>query len=92
MANAFTKKYLTELIDSRLEAMAQPNGNGLQGTYTIGQRGEFTAKAGPQRLIGCDNVPHTAVLQGAKRIALDADTLKFFAADGRELASYARAR
>ncbi|MGW1346593.1 META domain-containing protein [Kribbella sp. NPDC002412] len=66
--------------------------NGLQGTYTIGQRGEFTAKAGPQRLIGCDNVPHTAVLQGAKRITLDADTLKFFAADGRELASYARAR
>ncbi|MEV0288932.1 MULTISPECIES: META domain-containing protein [unclassified Kribbella] len=66
--------------------------NGLQGTYTIGQRGEFTAKAGPQRLVGCDNVPHTAVLQGAKRITLDADTLKFFGADGRELASYARAR
>ncbi|WP_433161799.1 META domain-containing protein [Kribbella sp. CA-247076] len=66
--------------------------NGLSGTYTIGQRGEFTAKAGPQRLIGCDNVPHTAVLQGAKRITLETDTLKFFAADGRELASYARAR
>ncbi|MFI7067823.1 META domain-containing protein [Kribbella sp. NPDC050124] len=66
--------------------------NGLQGTYTIGQRGEFTAKAGLQRLIGCDNVPHTAVLEGAKRITLDTDTLKFFGADGRELASYARAR
>jgi heat shock protein HslJ len=66
--------------------------NGLSGTYTIGQRGEFTAKAGPQRLVGCDNVPHTAVLQGAKRITLDADTLKFFGGDGRELASYARAR
>jgi heat shock protein HslJ len=66
--------------------------NGLQGTYTIGQRGEFTAKVGPQRLVGCDNVPHTAVLQGAKRITLDADTLKFFGDDGRELASYARAR
>ncbi|MEU4604005.1 META domain-containing protein [Kribbella sp. NPDC023972] len=66
--------------------------NGLQGTYTIGQRGEFTATAGPQRLIGCDNVPHTAVLQAAKRITLDADTLEFFGADGRELASYARTR
>ncbi|TDD13086.1 META domain-containing protein [Kribbella turkmenica] len=66
--------------------------NGLSGTYTIGQRGEFAVKIGPQRLVGCDNVPHTAVLRDAERIALDADTLKFFAGDGRELASYARAR
>ena len=66
--------------------------NGLQGTYTIGQRGEFTAKAGPQRLVGCENVPHTGVLQAAKRVALDANTLRFYAADGRELARYARAR
>ncbi|TCO48480.1 heat shock protein HslJ [Kribbella antiqua] len=66
--------------------------NGLQGTYNIGQRGEFTAKAGMQRLIGCDNVPHTGVLQSAKRIAVDASTLEFYGADGRELARYARAR
>jgi heat shock protein HslJ len=66
--------------------------NPLEGTYTIGQRGEFSATAGPQRLIGCDNVPHTGVLQAAKRIAVDGDALKFFSADGRELASYARAR
>jgi heat shock protein HslJ len=66
--------------------------NGLSGTYTIGQRGEFKAEIGPQRLIGCDNVPHTAVLKDADRITLDAETLKFFGGDGRELASYARAR
>jgi heat shock protein HslJ len=65
--------------------------NALQGTYSIGQRGEFTATVGPQRLIGCDNVPHTAVLHAAKRIAVDAGTLQFFGADGRELARYARA-
>ena len=65
--------------------------NGLQGTYAIGQRGEFTAKVGPQRLIGCDNVPHTAVLSAAKRIAVDASSLQFFGADGRQLAKYARA-
>jgi len=66
--------------------------NTLQGTYAIGQRGEFTAVIGPQRLVGCDNVPHTGVLQAANRIAADADTLQFFAPDGRELARYARAR
>lgn len=65
--------------------------NALQGTYSIGQRGEFTATVGPQRLVGCDNVPHTGVLHAAKRIAADADTLQFFGADGRELARYARA-
>jgi heat shock protein HslJ len=66
--------------------------NGLQGTYSIGQRGEFTATAGPQRLAGCDNVPHTAVLKDAERITMDGDSLKFFGGDGLELASYARAR
>lgn len=65
--------------------------NSLQGTFTIGQRGEFSATAGPQRLVGCDNVPHTGVLQAAKRVTADGDTLQFFAADGRELAKYARA-
>lgn len=66
--------------------------NGLQGTYTIGQRGEFTATVGPQHMVGCQNVPHTGVLKTAKRVALDADTLRFFAPDGRQLASYARTR
>jgi heat shock protein HslJ len=66
--------------------------NGLRGTYTIGQRGAFTATIGPHRLIGCDNVPHTGVLRAAKRIAVDSSTLRFFGADGRELAKYARAR
>ena len=66
--------------------------NPLQGTYSIGQRGEFTATVGPQRLVGCENVPHTAVLHAAKRIAVDADSLQFFAADGSQLAKYARAR
>jgi heat shock protein HslJ len=66
--------------------------NGLQGTYSIGQRGEFTATSGPQHMIGCDNVPHTGVLTTAKRIAVTGDTLQFFGADGRQLASYARAR
>ncbi|GAB2674196.1 META domain-containing protein [Kribbella swartbergensis] len=66
--------------------------NGLQGTYSIGQDGEFTATAGPQRLMGCDNVPHTAVLKDAARVTLDGDTLMFLGGDGRELARYARAR
>ncbi|MFI5697594.1 META domain-containing protein [Kribbella sp. NPDC051586] len=66
--------------------------NALQGTYSIGQRGEFTATSGPQHMMGCDNVPHTGVLKAAKRIAIDGDTLQFFGADGRQVASYARAR
>jgi heat shock protein HslJ len=66
--------------------------NGLQGTFTIGQRGEFTARIGAQRLVGCDNVPHTAILQAAKRIVSNQTTLQFFAGDGREVARYARAR
>ncbi|GAA2793672.1 META domain-containing protein [Kribbella solani] len=66
--------------------------NSLQGTFTIGQRGAFSATSGPQHMIGCDNVPHTGVLDAAKRIAVSGDTLQFFAADGRRLASYARAR
>jgi heat shock protein HslJ len=66
--------------------------NGLQGTYSIGQRGAFSATSGPQHLVGCENVPHTGVLHAAKRIALSGDTLQFFGADGRQLASYARAR
>jgi heat shock protein HslJ len=66
--------------------------NGLQGTYSIGQRGEFTATSGPQHMIGCDNVPHTGVLTTAKRVAVTGDTLQFFGVDGRQLASYARAR
>jgi heat shock protein HslJ len=66
--------------------------NGLSGTYSIGQRGEFTAKVGPQRLAGCNNVPHTLILQTAKRISIDQATLQFFGADGQEVARYARAR
>lgn len=66
--------------------------NGLHGTYTIGQRGEFTATVGPQRLIGCDNVPHSGILQAARRITLDPDALHLYGADGQELARYARAR
>jgi heat shock protein HslJ len=66
--------------------------NSLQGTYTIGQRGAFTATSGPQHMIGCENVPHTAVLTAAKRVEVTGDTLRFFGADGAQLASYARAR
>lgn len=66
--------------------------NGISGTYSIGQRGEFTGTAGSQRLIECGNVPHTAVLQAAQRISADQTTLKFYAGDGREVAIYARAR
>ncbi|MFD7160177.1 META domain-containing protein [Kribbella sp. NPDC059898] len=66
--------------------------NGLQGTYSIGQRGAFSATVGPQHMIGCDNVPHTGVLTAAKRVAITGDTLEFFGADGARLASYARAR
>lgn len=66
--------------------------NGISGTFTIGQRGEFTSQANGQRLIECSNVPHTAILAAAKRISSHKATLRFFAGDGRELATYARAR
>lgn len=66
--------------------------NALSGTYTIGQRGEFSSQANGQRLIGCDNVPHTAVLAAAKRISADTSSLAFYAGDGREVARYAGAR
>jgi heat shock protein HslJ len=66
--------------------------NSLGGTFTIGQRGEFTSHAKGQRLIECGNVPHTTVLAAARRITADQSTLKFYAGDGREVATYARAR
>lgn len=66
--------------------------NGLSGSYAIGQRGEFTSKSNGQRMVGCDNVPHTAVLAATKRIASDQTSLTFYAGDGREVARYARAR
>lgn len=66
--------------------------NGINGTFTIGQRGEFTSKADGQRLIECANVPHTAALNVAKRVAVDSKMLRFYAGDGREVASYARTR
>lgn len=66
--------------------------NGLSGSYAIGQRGEFTSKSNGQRMVGCDNVPHTAVLAATKRIASDQTGLTFYAGDGREVARYARAR
>ena len=66
--------------------------NSIGGTFTIGQRGEFTSHAMGQRLIGCDNVPHTAVLAAARRITADPATLQFYAGDGRQVATYARAR
>lgn len=66
--------------------------NGLQGTFSIGEHGAFTAVAGGQHMIGCDNVPNTGVLTAAKRVAIAGDTLQFFGADGARLASYARAR
>jgi len=66
--------------------------NSLSGTYSIGQRGEFTSTSNGQRQVGCDNVPHTAVLQSTKRIESDKTNLTFFAGDGREVARYARAR
>lgn len=66
--------------------------NGLQGTFKIGPEGQFTSTIGPQRLVGCDNVPHTAVLAAARKVTADQGVLRFFAADGEELASYARTR
>jgi heat shock protein HslJ len=66
--------------------------NSISGTFTVGQRGEFTSTANGQRLVGCDNVPNTAVLAAAKRISSDRNTLRFFAGDGRQVATYARTR
>jgi hypothetical protein len=66
--------------------------NGISGTFSIGQRGEFASHANGQRLIECSNVPHTFVLATAKRISSDQSTLRFYGGDGREVASYARAR
>jgi hypothetical protein len=66
--------------------------NGISGTFSIGQRGGFSSHANGQRLIECGNVPHTLVLASAKRISSDQLTLRFFAGDGREVATYTRAR
>ena len=66
--------------------------NALQGTFSIGEHGAFTAAAGAQHMVGCNNVPNTGVLTAAKRVAIADDTLQFFGADGARLASYARAR
>jgi hypothetical protein len=66
--------------------------NGISGTFTIGQRGDFTSRLNAQRLVECDNVPNTAVLAAAKRISSDQTTLRFFAGDGRQVATYARTR
>ncbi|NUR98417.1 MAG: META domain-containing protein, partial [Kribbellaceae bacterium] len=56
--------------------------NGLQGTFSIGEHGAFTASTGAQHMIGCDNVPNTGVLSAAKRVTIDGNTLQFFGADG----------
>ncbi|GAA1618153.1 hypothetical protein GCM10009789_85120 [Kribbella sancticallisti] len=66
--------------------------NGIGGAFTVGQRGEFSATSGPQHMVGCDNVPHTEILQTAKRITIDQTALRFFGPDGREVARYARTR
>lgn len=66
--------------------------NGISGTFTLGQRGEFTSRSNGQRLAGCDNVPNTAVLAAARRVSSDQTTLRFFAGDGRQVATYARTR
>jgi heat shock protein HslJ len=65
--------------------------NSITGTFTVGRRGEFASIANPQRLAECDNVPHTGVLAAARRISADRQTLRFFNADGRQVATYARA-
>jgi heat shock protein HslJ len=64
--------------------------NSLNGTFTIGPGGQFSSKSNPQRLAGCENVPHTGVLAEAKKVTADAATLRFYTADGREVATYAR--
>jgi hypothetical protein len=66
--------------------------NGISGTFSIGQRGEFSSHAKGQRLIECSNVPHTSVLAAATRISSDQSTLRFYGGDGREVATYTRAR
>ncbi|WBQ06700.1 META domain-containing protein [Kribbella sp. CA-293567] len=66
--------------------------NSLSGTYTIGQRGEFTSTSNGQRQVGCENVPHTAVLQSTERLESDKKNLTFYAGDEREVARYARTR
>ena len=66
--------------------------NAISGTFSIGQRGEFSSQANGQRLIECQNVPHTGALAAAKRVSSDQTTLHFYASDGREVAIYARAR
>lgn len=66
--------------------------NAISGTFSIGQRGEFSSQANGQRLIECQNVPHTSALAAAKRVSSDRRALHFYASDGREVAIYARAR
>ncbi|WP_166665296.1 META domain-containing protein [Kribbella caucasensis] len=64
--------------------------NGIGGTYRAGDDGSISADAGPQHLIGCDNVPNSIVLQRAVRFAIDGRSLTFSAADGQRLGTYER--
>jgi hypothetical protein len=66
--------------------------NSLSGTFTTGPKGQFSATINGQRLAGCDNVPHTGVLAGAKKVTASQASLRFFAANGQELALYVRSR
>lgn len=66
--------------------------NGLRGTFTVTAEGRFTSTALPQRLAGCANVPHGGLLAETAKVAVDRHTLRLLAADGRQVASYARIR
>jgi hypothetical protein len=50
----------------------------------------FSAQAGPQTLVGCDNIPNSRVLITAVRYTLLGPTLTFFGLGGDELGSYKR--
>ncbi len=64
--------------------------NGIGGTYRADDDGSISADAGPQTLIGCDNVPNSLVLQRAARFAIDGRSLTFYAPDGQRLGTYER--
>ncbi|GAA3624936.1 hypothetical protein GCM10022223_47540 [Kineosporia mesophila] len=66
--------------------------NGQRGTYDLTADGTFEMDSGASTEIGCANVPHVDVMDGATQVRVDGDTL-IFAVSGEnpsELARYTR--
>ncbi len=59
--------------------------NGQGGSWSLdSQTGEWLASAGPQTLIGCDNVDVAGILTSARTVAIEEGQLVFYDAKGQQ--------